>query len=567
MKFQKPNVFLLLFSLPFFSVGIGFLILSIIPTLYLATAAPHWDQVPVTLEYAKVERNYGDDSTTYRAVARYSYQYNGNLFYSERVGIGKSADNVGSWQHSRGRELESALTSNRTVLAYVNPRNPSQAILFPDMRWGLFALKMVFVVVFGGFGGLMFVASFLKSPSKPKKNKGKPVKQDSQSDQIYSGARATLWLYLFMAVVFTGVSIPISMAVPDEYQSGNIAILLALVFPLASLFLIVATIKEAIQLMRFGRSPLILSPSPAGIGGHFNATIDVNTPYRSNQPFRVTLCCVHRKTSGSGKNSSTSESTRWVEEGVAYPELNSQNGTRLKFAFNIPENLPETEEPSRSYYFWRLDLEAQIGRTLLKRSFRVPVQKVENPQPATRYLATENPLMESLTDHRLAQLDMDDRGKEIEFRVPRFSYFKDRFFSFLFGSIFLGSGIGVSIAGAPFIFPLFFVPIGLAFCLGSIYALLTEVNTLVREDGIYRRTSFIGLIRKTKKISADEYKEFKQKPAMMWQSQPGAQKHFFTLVAHGENKTRFSVVERVEGKKAAEELISRFEEILYGLKF
>ncbi|TCS41079.1 DUF3592 domain-containing protein [Reinekea marinisedimentorum] len=569
MKFQKPNLFLLLFSLPFFSVGVGFLVLSIIPSLYLAATVPHWQQVPAQLEYANLATHYGDDSTSYLAEARYRYQVGGVSYVSERVGIATSADNVGNWQLSTGHKLERLYASQQPVMAYVNPSNPERAMLFPQMRWGLFAFKMIFVVVFGGFGAGMMLAAFIKSPSArvKSKHKGKPVKQHQHSDAIYSGARAKFWIMLVMALVFTAVSIAVSMVIPRELQSGNKAILLVLIFPFATLFMIVSTVKEANQLLRFGRSPLILSPSPAGIGGHLNATIDINTPHRSNQHYRVTLCCVNRRRTGSGKNSSTSETIKWVEEGVAYPELNSQGGTRLRFAFNIPNKLPETEEASHNYHFWRLDLEADIAGTLLKRSFNVPVQQVQNPQPAQRYLATENPLMPSLNNSRIDALDMEDRSHEIEFYVPRFSYFKDRSFSFLFGAIFLGSGIGVSIAGAPFIFTLIFVPIGSIFCLASLYTLLTSIRTMVREDGIYRQTSFLGLYKKNSHISFKEFSDFTLKPAMMWQNAQGARRHFFAIVARSDQKKKITVVERVEGKGSAESLIRRFEGVMEPLKF
>lgn len=569
MKFQKPNLVLMLFALPFFLIGAGFLVLSIIPSLYLAVAAPHWPQVPAQLEYANLSTHRGDDSTSYLAEARYRYQINGISYVSDRVGIATSADNVGDWQYNTARRLESLYASNQPVTAYVNPSNPEKAILFPQMRWGLFAFKMIFVVVFGGFGAGMMFAAFVKSPSAriASGQKGQPVKQQSHSDAIYSGARAKFWIMLVMSLVFTAISVAVSLVIPEEYQSGNKAVLLVLIFPLASLFMVVTTIKEARQLLRFGRSPLVLSPSPAGIGGHLNATIDINTPYKAGQHYRVTLCCVNRRRTGSGKNSSTSETIKWVEEGIAYTELSQSGGTRLRFAFNIPEHLPETEPASRNYHFWRLDLEAEIGRSMIQRSFDVPVQKVHSPAPATRYLATENPMMPALNDHRIGALDMQDRNTEVEFYVPRFAYFKDRFFSFIFGAIFLGSGIGVSIAGAPFIFPLIFVPIGAIFCLTSLYGLLTSIKTMVREDGIYRQTSFIGLYKKNSHISFKEFGHFTLKPAMMWQNAQGARRHFFSIVARSDLNKKIVVVERVEGKGAAEELIERFNEVMEPLKF
>jgi hypothetical protein len=569
MKLQKPNLVLMLFSLPFFLTGIGFLILSIIPSLYLALTAPHWLQVPAQLEYAKLTTHYDDDSTSYLAEARYRYQIDSTDYLNDRVGIATSADNIGNWQYNTGRKLESLFASQQPLIAYVKPSNPSKAILYPQMRWGLFAFKMIFVIVFGGFGGGMMALAFIKSPStgiKPRR-KGDLVKQHHQSDAIYSNARAQFWILLFMSLVFTAISIAVTWVMPEEYQSGNKAVLLVLLFPLASLFLVISTIKEARQLTHFGRSPIILSPHPAGIGGHLNATIDIKTAYRSQHLFRVTLCCVNRRRTGSGKNSSTHETTKWIGEGIAYPEPNQTGGTRLRFAFNIPPDLPETETASRNYHYWRLELEAEVDNRLIKRSFNIPVQKVANPQPARKYLATENPLMDTLTDHRIAALHMEDRNTEIEFYIPRFSHFKDRLFSLLFGGIFLGSGIGVSIAGAPFIFPLIFVPIGMIFCITAVYGFLTSIKTLVREDGIYRQTNFLGLYKKNHHISFKQFKEFSIKPAMMWQNAQGPKRHFFAIIALNQAKKKIVIVERLEGKAAAKTLVDRFTNLMEPLRF
>ena len=70
---QTSPLFLMLFALPFAGVGVGFLLFSIIPSLYEWQQMASWRPVQATVLSAELETHRGDDSTTYQAVARYRY--------------------------------------------------------------------------------------------------------------------------------------------------------------------------------------------------------------------------------------------------------------------------------------------------------------------------------------------------------------------------------------------------------------------------------------------------------------------------------------------------------------
>ena len=57
-----------------------------------------WVETPATLVDLDLDTSHGDESTTYRVVCRYTYEFNGATYTSERVGLSDGGDNIGSWQ-------------------------------------------------------------------------------------------------------------------------------------------------------------------------------------------------------------------------------------------------------------------------------------------------------------------------------------------------------------------------------------------------------------------------------------------------------------------------------------
>ena len=129
----KGRLLVLLFALPFASGGLGILIFSVIPSLYEWHDMKSWPQVEAQLQSAGVN----DDGDTYQAIARYSYRYQAQNYTSERVAIMGGSDNIGDFQSDLARQLELAHRMGQPVPAWVNPENPSDAVLNRDLRWNL----------------------------------------------------------------------------------------------------------------------------------------------------------------------------------------------------------------------------------------------------------------------------------------------------------------------------------------------------------------------------------------------------------------------------------------------
>lgn len=159
--------FKLLFSLAFTSIGIAVLIFEVLPSYFEWRQMKSWPEVSAQLQEVKLITNPSDDSETYEATARYSYRYEGRDYSGHRVAIFSGSDNIGDFQWRLNAQLKSALRNQQSVTAWVNPNQPSEAVLNRDMRWGMLGFLLIFVVAFGGLGILFVVLCFISPASEP----------------------------------------------------------------------------------------------------------------------------------------------------------------------------------------------------------------------------------------------------------------------------------------------------------------------------------------------------------------------------------------------------------------
>ncbi|WP_053094213.1 DUF3592 domain-containing protein [Cellvibrio sp. pealriver] len=402
----KGRLFMLLFALPFAGVGVGFLLFGVIPNLYEWQQMKSWPQVEARLLDAGLHTSRGDDSDTYRAYARYTYRYQMQDYTSERVAIMGGSDNIGDFQSDLARQLELAQRMGQPVPAWVNPNNPGDAVLNRELRWSLLGFKMIFVLVFGGVGiGLMIFTLKAKvgATDHPDSN-SKPwlAQQEWASPEVTCNSKSSLWVIWFFALIWNLISLPATLAVPDEWAGGNKLILIALIFPLAGIYLLYWAINSTLSWRRFGQLRLQLDPYPGSIGGQVGGTLNIPIAYNAQQRFPVNLQCVRRYVTGSGKSRTSHESIVWQSNGLAQSTPAPGGGTSLAICFNVPANLPVSEIYSDDYRFWRLELNADLPGVDLHRQFEIPVFATGEKSRATSPLSTDHP---QLNDEREASIE------------------------------------------------------------------------------------------------------------------------------------------------------------------
>ncbi|MBX9603955.1 MAG: DUF3592 domain-containing protein [Bryobacteraceae bacterium] len=177
MLIRRPNWIALCMGIPFLGGGllVGYLgFHSILESIRMRT----WKEVPARILSCELNSHRGSKgSVTYSVAAEYEYQFAGQVHRSTRVSLHGGSDNIGSFHQDAAEELQDYRKHNEPFPAYVNPLNPSEAMLYRDVRWGMLAFQGVFLVFFGGAGLLMIVFSFSKPGTLPLKKAAAPRKR------------------------------------------------------------------------------------------------------------------------------------------------------------------------------------------------------------------------------------------------------------------------------------------------------------------------------------------------------------------------------------------------------
>jgi hypothetical protein len=556
----------LLFGLLFASGG-GF--------MFLETAWPMWQNWQRAQEWqpasARLLSVSGADNDTR---AFYGYDFAGASYQGNGVGISEFKDNIGSYHQDMQAYLREIERNGGILPIWVNPDNPSQAVIDRNMRWGLFALMSGFCSIFLLIGLGVIVASL--SSSSQVGSRSRPtywqmrktwqraqkddvvklgfvefcqqhyaeletqgeVKSDNviasdwksrkgwESAQINSNAGRGVWFFWIFAVAWNAITTPVLFTLPEELHSNNYAALIAVLFPVAGLFLLYKAIRRSLEYRHFGKVVYRMDPYPGGIGGHVGGHIQVkNLDFRrasEAQTLLVKVECVYSYMSGSGDSRSRRESIKWAEQGT--PKIdNAHKGTRLAFRFDIPAGLPPADvEQTDAYHFWRLGINAEIPGIDLDRSYNIPVfatgataQNVRHDVSAQAAALRKQESDAVKLNIASGQFDIEGLSRAMRIRTEgnqiqlKFPMFRNRFLS-LFATIFAG-GFGFAsysmaeMASGGGIFGIFITIFGIPFFLVALVATIATVylpfNNLVvditpGEVSVLRRLLFIPIYRR-----------------------------------------------------------------------
>jgi hypothetical protein len=385
---------LILFALPFALAGlfVGSLAIRSLATWY---EARDWVSTPAHILQTDLEVHQGSDSTTYEVTALYQYEWLGQVYSGDRVSLSSGSDNVGSFHQDRHAELSRYQSSEEPFRCFVDPDSPTEALLFREMRWGLFALMGVFALLFTGTGVGMMAAGFwgkrrvAEQEHLEEQNPEAPWrwKNNWADGRIQTSGNIQFLFPLIFAVFWNLISTPLLFVLPREViDNDNKLALIALVFPLVGLGLAVWAVRAFLHWKKYGDSIFELSTLPGVVGGQLAGRILTSVDIRPVSGFDLTLSCIHRVTTGSGKNRSTSESVQWQETRHIDRETLDYDPTRssIPVSFSIPYEAEPTEERSaEDETLWRLGVQAETPGIDFSARFEVPVFRTTDSRPDT----------------------------------------------------------------------------------------------------------------------------------------------------------------------------------------
>lgn len=312
----------------FLIAGLGVAYFTFVTMTQRYFETQNWQNVQATIDELSLEKNYGEDSTTYRVVANYRYQFNGLSYSNQQVALNDTQDNIGDyWQR-----LYQQLQKNRSldkVFAWVDPNNPSDALLDRTFRWEKVAFGSLFILMFGGFGAGTIWLSLKSTPDKlaTAMNGIASQEKDGHTFIFYFG------LFFFLIGALIG-----SFAIPSALRNGEYGAFILLAFMAVGVWVMYIAQRKKKTYHTIGPSPLFLDPLPGAIGGQIGGHFTLGLQY-SQQPLDVKITCLSKRKSGK----KTRSSILWQEQIRAYCQQ-SIDGMHSRFTFDVPDHLPASRE-------------------------------------------------------------------------------------------------------------------------------------------------------------------------------------------------------------------------------
>lgn len=401
---------LALFALPFAAVGVGALGMFAW-TIASWVSMQSWQEAPARMDRVELVESQSDDSTTYRVEAAYTYEWEGREYRGDRVSVHSGSDNVGSFHQRAAAELEEHRNSGRPFPCFVNPDDPSQAVLYRNPRIEMLGFMLLFGLVFGGAGFGILGAAFFgarenretaalreRHPDAPWRWKKEwdagVISAHTKGKMIGAAAFAALWNL---------ISSPVLFFVPEEVRGGNTAALIGLLFPLVGVGAAAVAVYFALQWRRYGNTVFEMDAVPGVVGGMLSGRVRIPTGMLPEKDAVAVLECVRRRTTGAGKNRRTSEDILWQEE-TAVPRgalVQESRATLVPVRFLLPPYQPSTDDSDSSdQTLWRLRARMAVPGVDFSAAFEVPVfRTAESPAPGEAAAVTgDGPVVMALDE-------------------------------------------------------------------------------------------------------------------------------------------------------------------------
>jgi len=374
-----------LFCGVFAVAGIGLFISGAVPMISGWWGAKSWEPVQAELLQHDLEVSHGDDTTTYKATARFRYDYLGQSYVSERVGFAGGSDNIGSYHQDMNRDLSRARNGSQPLQVWVNPASPNEAVIDRGMRWGLLMFKSLFLFLFGGIGlgGLYAMYRFrnlgeVRADADPQRPW--TMYDEWASDTIKSNAKLGNTVMLIFALIWNVISWPIMFVIIEPVSKGDYLPLAALLFPIVGIFLAWLWYKGHKAFKLTGPMPLTLNPYPASIGGQFGGIISLSSRDLSqlsnlHRSAKVTIEYVHTYSSGRGENRKTRHNVLY-EQSMVPSVVRVDGGLELRFCFDLGEEHRVSDPPldsPRKTWKVRLIASANDGTSIEREYQDIPV--------------------------------------------------------------------------------------------------------------------------------------------------------------------------------------------------
>ena len=369
-----------------FAIGCLAATFMIVKPLALVTSARSWVETPAKILDINLNSNSGGKGgTTYSIAIRYQYEFNGQTHTSERFSADIGSDNISSYHQDNYHRYYSFFGRNMPISCFVNPNDPSQAIIDRKPRFESLLFGNVFAYIFPLVGLFVFLhaLTLLRRPAP-------------DARQFYTNAKPLWFILVPTALTLAYTWFFFSSILPFAPFPWHLWLCL-----LPAFFLTLASLRRIFHAIAFRGTRLDL-PRTALLGESLSASITL--PGETESQIPVTLRCQRKKTTGSGDDNTVKTTTAWQATTPATTFFDGRN-TTLSFRLNLPADQPATslhatDNPS---YTWQVLV--KIKRLGFKRTLAIDFPVHGGVPPAEQLLTNDSGAADEVGSFRFLPRD------------------------------------------------------------------------------------------------------------------------------------------------------------------
>lgn len=401
-----------MFALPFIGVGVGTLVHAG-RCWRTHGAARSWQAVPAAIKSVEFESHSNGDSITYSVEAVYEYEFGGESYTESRVAIMGGSSNDYEIHRRRYEELKRQHDAGEPFHAYVNPDDPSQAVLFRESDPWMYAL-IPFGIVFLAGGlvvlglGVWGLREYERLEEVEELTPGEPwrVREDWSRGEVKASNLkeiAFFWIFGLWLTVFLSVFV---ILMGSEGAPLPAWLFIGL-FGVVALWMLGRAFLMTLRQLVHGSPALYLEEVPVQPGGRTSAAVRTAKPFKAGR-WALELRCYMPAREGTDERARAEELFRNAEqtaeggptfraaswrgwciyrrelEPAGEAKADRTGAALLPVVIEVPEGAPATSVEPTECITWTLLVKAKSFPWGFSAEFDLPVfQPVEPPAAAS----------------------------------------------------------------------------------------------------------------------------------------------------------------------------------------
>jgi Protein of unknown function (DUF3592) len=316
-----------------------------------------------------LRRDAGPNMAVFGISVDYEYKFRGVVHRGSRVSL-YTADNFGTFQRDVFAKIKQHHTANVPIACYVNPTDPSQSILFRDLRPQMQVVGAVISLPFVLIGWVVLPFNAAFDFVRVRRERRFRREQESahpaepwlwkepwaKAEMVEPSGRKGV-IFVLVALAWNIDTIPLWFSLPTAAQGDVWSLAAAALIAIGWLI----ALRAIIVWRRHRRSIFRMSEIPAITGGQLTGEIETTANPDAAGGFFLTLRCIQNAGDANGSTATNSEEILW-EETQAISNISPARGfgsVAMPVRFSTPSDSPSTSEGSgdeKDRVMWQLVL-------------------------------------------------------------------------------------------------------------------------------------------------------------------------------------------------------------------